>query len=158
MKISEANCIFCELIKNETPQHCIYEDSLFIILLDKESLGFGHCIIIPKMHVSKIYELDDNIYRELFALAKKLSGILKNLPRNMYSPNYTAFANTGALAPIDISIAYTAFGSGIQHAHLHLVPHNNSDILINPSKYIKNLNEDELRNNTKTIQDFIKRN
>ena len=144
--------LFCYIINNP-PAHTIYSDSSFMVLLDKESLGFGHCIIIPKTHASKIYELDDKIYNELFMLAKKLSGILQSFPQNR---NYQSFANTGVLRPIENAVAYASFGGGIQHAHLHLVPHNNPDVLLNPSKYIKKPDAVELEKNATQVRDFIK--
>ena len=95
------------------PQHSIYEDEYFFVMLDKDSLGFGHSLVIPKEHNEKVYELDDEKYKKLFELAKKLTQKLLRA--------------TGKKA-----VAYVAFGSGITHAHLHLVPHDNQDALINP--------------------------
>lgn len=132
-------CPFCELIDKGTPPHTVYEDDLFIVIPDKNSLGIGHCMIIPRIHVSKIYELEESIYKELFLLARKLSNILKQLDSV-------------------VSVAYVSFGSGLQHAHLHLIPHSNPDTLIHPSKYTVKLSGEELANNTEFIRDFIKKN
>jgi histidine triad (HIT) family protein len=150
-----AECPFCELIKDTTTSHTVYEDTSFIVILDKESLGIGHCMIIPKIHVSKIYELDDKTYIELFKFAKKLSGILKVFPQEK---NYRSFANTGGLSPIENAVAYTSFGTGIQHAHLHLIPHNNPEVLLNPAKYIKKLSDKEIEKNAEIIRNLIKGN
>ncbi|GEM_PF-3903616 len=56
------------------------------------------------------------------------------------------------------SVAYVASGSGVQHVHLHLVPHNDPDVLMNPLNYIKKLDGNELAEKGKFIRDFIKQN
>src|SRR4030095_3805533 len=147
-----AGCPFCKLI-SKNPPYLIYEDNLFIVIPDENSLGIGHCMIIPKNHTEKIYELDDKTYHEMFSLAKKLSEVLKVYPKEK---NYRSFANTGGLQPIENAVAYITFGTGIQHAHLHLVPHNNPDVLLNPEKYLKKLSGEELEKNAEIIKDLIK--
>lgn len=153
-------CPFCELIKTGTSLHSVYENDLFIVIPDKESLGFGHCMIIPKIHIAKIYELDDDTYTKMFMLAKELSNMLKKLPQKTDKTNYISYAETGGLSPVisEISVAYMAFGSGLQHAHLHLVPYSNPDILMNPAIYIVKLSEKELAGQAEFIRNFINRN
>jgi histidine triad (HIT) family protein len=82
-------------------------------------------MIIPSQHVVKVYELDDDTYRRLFDLAKLLSVRLERV--------------TGRKA-----VAYTAFGTGLPHAHLHVVPHDNIDVLVNPTRYLNTLGPEEL--------------
>ncbi len=145
------NCPFCE-ITDSPPAFTIYSNSSFIVLPDRESLGLGHCLIIPKIHAAYIYDLAEETYNNLFILAKKLSLVLKTIPREKY---YRSFANTGGLSPVETAVAYASFGTGIQHAHLHLVPHNNPDILLNPLNYIKKLSAEELVSHAEIIKEKI---
>jgi len=46
----------------------------------------------------------------------------------------------------------------VQHVHLHLVPHNDPDVLMKPLNYIKKLDGNELAEKGKFIRDFIKQN
>lgn len=118
-------CSFCNLISSDIG-YVVYEDDQFIIIPDRDSLGFGHCMIIPKQHVTKVYELDSAAYEQLFKLAKDFSGKLEKI--------------TGRKA-----VAYTAFGSGLPHAHLHLIPHDDINVLAYPTKYITRRSPEELR-------------
>jgi len=136
METDKTKCPFCKLINEGLPPHVIYENGDFFIMLDKESLGFGHCMIIPKTHVVEVHELDDETYNNLFLLAKKLAFKLKQVTARK-------------------AVAFVAFGSGLPHAHLHLVPHDTSRILVNPAEYVKNLSDEELKNNAEKLRALI---
>ncbi len=127
------DCPFCKLVKQGLPDHCIYEDNNFFVILDKGSLGFGHCMVIPKEHKEKIYELEDDKYTSLFSLAKNLTQKLLKITNKK-------------------AVAYMAFGSGLPHAHLHLVPHDDQDVLINPMKYLRKLTDEELKKEADEIK------
>jgi histidine triad (HIT) family protein len=129
------DCPFCNMSKNP-PKHLIYQDDLFYVIPDMDSLGFGHCMIIPNQHVEKIYELSDEVYAKLFNLAKKFSEILLKCTDKK-------------------TIGYVAYGSGLLHAHLHLVPHDTVDVLSNPCDYEKRLSEKELIADAKKIKLFL---
>jgi len=118
-------CVFCNLISSGA-DYVVYEDNTFVVIPDRDSLGFGHCMIIPKKHVAKIYELDEVIYNQLFDLAKRMSEKLEKIAGKK-------------------AVAYTAFGSGLPHGHLHLIPHDDIDVLINPTKHMERKSPDELR-------------
>lgn len=145
-----SDCTFCTIVNNP-PDYTVYADQFFTVIPDRESLGKGHCIIIPKTHIEGIYELDEYVYIQLFSLAKKLSNVLKTLPGD-----YRSFPNTGVLQPVFTSVEYTVFNSSA-HAHLHLVPHTNPDVLINPSTYIKKLSNDELLKNSDEVKEILQK-
>src|SRR5258708_2488336 len=119
------HCPFCGIAQITLPAHGLFEDESFFIILDRDSLGFGHCMVIPRRHVAKIYELSDSETSGLFALARKIAIQLEN-----------------ALGVK--SVAYVAFGSGLHHAHLHLVPHNDPRVLEYPHEYLRKLSDEEL--------------
>src|SRR5690349_13630438 len=100
-----ADCPFCQFAQEGLPVQGLYEDNSLMVILDMNSLGVGHCMVIPKQHVVQVFELDEQTYSALFLLAKKLAPYLLRA--------------TGSKA-----IGYVIFGSGLPHAHLHLVPHN----------------------------------
>ena len=72
-----ASCPFCRLAAEGLPAHGLYEDPRFVVILDKASLGFGHCMLIPKQHVVEVHELSQEVYVALFLLAKALAARLK---------------------------------------------------------------------------------
>ncbi len=131
-----SSCPFCQIAAEGLPAHGLYEDAEFIVILDKASLGFGHCMIIPRQHVVEVYELGQEAYVALFLLAKAIAARLK--------------AATGARA-----IGYTAFGSGLPHAHLHLVPHDDPQVLVDSLKYVHYLSEAELEEQAQQLRPFF---
>jgi histidine triad (HIT) family protein len=54
------DCPFCQLLAHGLPAHCLYEDRRFFVLLDRASMGPGHCMVIPKRHVVTVYDLDES--------------------------------------------------------------------------------------------------
>jgi len=120
-----ATCPFCQIAQTGLPPHGVYEDASFFIVLDRESLGFGHCMVIPKHHVIKVYDLNADETSAFFALAQQFAIQLEHV-----------------LAVK--AVGYVAFGSGLPHAHLHLVPHNDSRVLVYPHENARALSEEEL--------------
>ncbi len=119
-----ADCPFCRFA--EIPVgHELYRDDGFLIVLDRESLGFGHSLLIPRRHVAKVYDLEVHEIAEMFSLASCFARSLE--------------AKLGVKA-----VGMIAFGSGLPHAHLHLVPHNESVVLMRPQEYAKRLSNEEL--------------
>lgn len=59
--------------------------------------------MVPKMHVDEIFDLPNDIYEALFAVARKLSPSIKQ-----------------ATSCVRVGIAVEGFG--VPHSHLHLVP------------------------------------
>jgi len=66
------NCIFCKIINKEIPAHLIYEDDRCIVILDKFPITKGQGLVIPKEHLEYVLDLDDELYRHLFTIAKKV--------------------------------------------------------------------------------------
>jgi histidine triad (HIT) family protein len=129
-------CPFCEMVESGLPDYTIYNAPTYFISLDRESLGFGHCLVIPKQHVVKIYDLSPGdaqiFWDEVQAFARKLEHALQVK-----------------------AVGYVAFGSGLPHAHLHLVPHDNSRVLIYPHEYVRKLSSDELCAEAEQLRELL---
>ncbi len=134
-----AECPFCRLISRSPASvvpHLVYEDGLCFVLLDRQSLHWGHCMVIPKHHVREVHELAEEEYVSLFLLARHLAASLREA--------------TGARA-----VGYVAFGSGLPHAHVHLVPHDDPKVLIEPHNHLRHLSEDELADNAARLHPHL---
>ena len=127
-----AACPFCQLAATPAA-HELYRDDAFFIVLDRESLAFGHCMIIPKKHVTKVYDLSDEECAALFALAAKFARLLEVKLKVK-------------------AVGLVIFGSGLPHAHVHLVPHNDSRVLTHPHEYLKQLSADQLSADARQIR------
>lgn len=96
-------CIFCDIVAGRAPSERVWEDDRFVAFLDIQPIRPGHLLIIPRAHVSSIYDLPDADYADLFRRARDLEGALRRV------------AGSGR-------VGLAVEGFGVDHAHLHLVP------------------------------------
>ncbi len=117
-------CLFCDIINNKKPSFKVWENEDFLAFLDIKPINPGHMLLIPKRHIQGVFDLPDDIYNEIFIVARKLSEPLRQ--------------TTSALR-----IGFAIEGFGVPHAHVHLVPINSGNEL-NPERS-KRTSETELR-------------
>ena len=96
--------IFSKIVAGEIPCYKIYEDETCLAFLDINPEEKGHTLVIPKVEVDKIYDLDEETYTHLFSVAKKLA---KNMDEKL---------GTRTL--------FKVIGVDVPHAHIHLIPFN----------------------------------
>ncbi|UOF94549.1 MAG: HIT domain-containing protein [Bacteroides sp.] len=126
--------IFTEIIQKKIPSHIIYEDDLFISILDKYPVVLGHSLIIIKKVIDNILEIEDDKYIKFQLLAKKISIALTK----------TFFCKR---------IAMSVIGLDVPHAHIHLLPINTIDDF-NFSKKIE-INNHRLKIIANSIINFL---
>ncbi len=97
------DCLFCQVVAGTWPAVKIWESEKLLAFLDAKPVHPGHTLIIPKIHVDSIFEIEEPLYIDLFEAAKILSGPIKK------------FAGTPR-------IGFAIEGFGVPHAHLHIVP------------------------------------
>jgi len=96
--------IFTKIINKEEKAYIVWQDSDVIVFLPKgHFINKGHLLVVPKVEVDYIFDLDDNIYHKLWSIAKKLSKPLKEL--------------TNAKR---VGVAVEGFS--VAHVHIHLTP------------------------------------
>jgi len=133
------DCAFCQLPKDGLPPHAIYENEQLFVMLDRQSLGFGHVMIIPKKHTEKIYDMEDVDYQNLLLFSKRLARMLQE-----------------SLRPK--AVAYVAHGAGLLHTHLHLVPITEQDGITDPKKYMRSLSDKELAGEAQRLISMLPKN
>lgn len=104
MKETISCCVFCKVVSGEFPSYKIYEDDIFIAILDLCPNVRGMTLILTKEHYdSYAAEMDDKTYSEFFLFAKKVSKIIDS----------------------KLGVKRTALvmeGMGLNHAHIKLYP------------------------------------
>jgi len=102
--------IFSRIIKGEIPSYKITEDERFYAFLDIAPLVKGHTLVIPKVEVDKLFDLDDEYLHEMLVFAKPIA---------------KAIEKTFVCNRCGISVV----GLEVPHAHMHLIPINSADDL-----------------------------
>ena len=127
--------VFTKIIKGEIPCYKISESEKFIAFLDVMPLNHGHVLVVPKIEVDYIFELDDVILAEILLFAKPIAlAIEKAIPCER--------------------IGLSIIGLEVPHAHLHLVPINNADDLNFTRPKLK-IDSDEMENIANRIKSFL---
>lgn len=103
-----SDCIFCKIINGDIPSVKVYEDEHVYAFMDIAPLTKGHTLLIPKQHVADLFEMSEDIARNLYAAAPKIANALKTAfnPQGMNTVN-----NNGTFA-----------GQTVFHYHLHFIP------------------------------------
>ncbi len=77
--------IFTKIIKGEIPCHKIYEDEKTLAFLDINPITEGHTLVIPKVQVEYIWDLEDDDYAALMASVKKVGQRLREVMGKQYA-------------------------------------------------------------------------
>lgn len=130
-------CVFCEIIAGKESAFKIYEDELFLAILDINPRSLGHCLLLPKRHVSRFQELNE---RELAGLASSLKKLLDLLQERLQARGFTIAINDGELA-----------GQEVKHLHIHVIPRYRKSVAIIAAFPVIG----ELRNRLKEVYEVI---
>tara|TARA_B100000609_G_C17144770_1_gene397522 strand:- start:54 stop:449 length:396 start_codon:yes stop_codon:yes gene_type:complete len=95
--------IFTKIIKGEIPCHKIEENEHFIAFLDIMPLKKGHTLVVPKVQVDYIFDLENQTLGDLMFFAKKVAKKIE------------------AAIPCE-RIGVAVIGLEVPHAHVHLIP------------------------------------
>lgn len=98
--------IFTKIVQGEIPCYKIYEDDDTLAFLDIEPEEYGHTLVIPKVEVEKVYDLDDHTYQAVMATVKKLARHYEDV--------------------LGKRIMIKVVGVDVPHAHVHVLPVNDN--------------------------------
>jgi histidine triad (HIT) family protein len=95
--------IFSKIIAGEIPCHKIAEDDRFLSFLDIQPVAKGHALVIPKVAVDYIFDMDDATLAAMHVFSKNVAKKIK------------------ASVPC-LKIGVAVVGLEVPHAHIHLIP------------------------------------
>jgi histidine triad (HIT) family protein len=97
--------IFSKIIAGEIPCYKIAENETCFAFLDINPLAKGHTLVVPKKETDYIFDVEDELYKELWDFSKKVAAAVeKAVPCKR--------------------IGVTVIGLEVPHAHIHLIPIN----------------------------------
>ncbi|MDQ3951954.1 MAG: HIT domain-containing protein, partial [Actinomycetota bacterium] len=50
-------CVFCDIVRGETPAHVVFEDDVSLAFLDVRPLFEGHTLLVPREHHETLADL-----------------------------------------------------------------------------------------------------
>jgi histidine triad (HIT) family protein len=102
------DCLFCKIIKGEIPCNKVYEDENVFAFKDINPQAPVHILIIPKIHIEKVADLDNSnkeCVSNLVMIANKLADEL-----GITEAGYRLVVNCNKDA-----------GQDVFHLHVHLL-------------------------------------
>lgn len=129
--------LFTKIIKGEIPCYKIAEDDSFLAFLDINPLVRGHALVIPKVEIDYLFDIDDDLLQNMIIFAKNVASKIKHA------------------IPCD-RVGVSVIGLEVPHAHIHLIPisnigdmnFNNAKLALS-SKEMFNIQKDIIGRNTK---------
>lgn len=94
--------VFTKIINGEIPCYKIYEDEKTMAFLDINPETKGHTLVVPKIEVDRIYDLEPEDFDALMHTVKKLSIHMEKV--------------------LGKRIVWKVVGTDVPHAHVHLMP------------------------------------
>jgi len=127
--------IFSKIIAGDIPCYKVAESEHCLAFLDINPLTKGHLLVIPKIEIDYIFDLENECYTELNLFAKTVAVALKKAIK----------CNR---------IGVTVIGLEVPHAHIHLIPINEvSDMNFSNNKL--NFTKDEFLEIANSIASFL---
>lgn len=97
--------IFSRIIAGEIPCHKIAENDHYLAFLDIQPLVEGHVLVVPKIEVDYIFNLEDEVLSGLVLFAKQIApAIQQAIPCKR--------------------LGVSVIGLEVPHTHIHLIPIN----------------------------------
>ena len=59
------DCLFCQIIRKETPAEFVKETELLVVFKDINPKASVHLLIVPKTHILDIRNADDEIWNDI---------------------------------------------------------------------------------------------
>ena len=95
--------IFSKIIAGEIPCYKIAEDDRYFAFLDINPMTKGHTLVIPKLEVDYVFDLDDKTLADMMLFSKKVAASIEK-----------------SVSCVRIGVA--VIGLEVPHAHIHLIP------------------------------------
>ncbi len=99
--------IFSKIIAGDIPCYKIAEDDLFLAFLDIMPIQKGHCLVVPKIEIDRIFDLPSIYLTNYLVFCQPIAHAIKN----------TFHCNRVNIITV---------GLEVPHCHIHLIPTNST--------------------------------
>lgn len=108
------DCIFCKIVEKDIPSYPVYEDDIVYAFLDITQTTKGHTLVIPKKHVTDVFEYEEKLAGDVFARIPKIARAIEKAFPDMVGLNI-------------INNNKEAAYQSVFHSHIHLIPRYGKD-------------------------------
>ena len=108
---AEAACVFCAIIRGDTPAVAVLETEHLLAFLDHRPLFRGHTLLVPKTHLRLLSDLPARDAAEFLTTAQRLERAVED----------------GLAAAGSMVLVNNVVSQSVPHLHLHVIPRNFKD-------------------------------
>ncbi len=127
----KAQCPFCKIAAKEFDSHIVYEDDLFMGVLDINPAAKGHVLFFPKEHYPIMATMPSEVFTKMSIAVKKLA---KKVQAAMMSQGTEIYIASGQAA-----------GQPVFHVTIHIIPREEGDGLTNFHLPTKTMDPSQLK-------------
>jgi len=109
-------CVFCGIVRGREPASVVWQDDLTVAFLDRRQFHAGHTLVIPRLHLCDVRELDDTTGAALMASVARITRAVA-----------AGFPNQGLSLWHSIG---EAADQEVPHLHIHVHPRMLDDHLL----------------------------
>ena len=128
--------IFTKIINGEIPCYKVAENNDFIAFLDIEPVTKGHTLVVPKVEVDYIFDLEDDQLQALMLFSKRVAKAMDKV------------------FPEANRIGVSVIGLEVPHTHVHLMPINSIGDM-NLTNQRANFSQEEMQSIAKQIAEQV---
>ncbi len=114
MHSQATDCVFCKIVRRETPASVIGEDRDTIAFMDIRPMNPGHALVVPKPHATLLADLPPDLGGRLFQRAMTIAAGLRRSGMRCDAVNLLLADGEAA-------------GQEIDHVHIHVIPRHPGD-------------------------------
>lgn len=111
-----AECPFCAIVAGRLPASVVAQNESALAFLDVRQAVPGHVLVVPRVHVTTIYDMDEVSAGAMMQLAVRVARALREA---FDPPGLNLWQSNGA-----------AGGQEVPHVHLHVQPRRVADGLL----------------------------
>jgi histidine triad (HIT) family protein len=105
--MQDPNCIFCKIVRGEIPSRKVYEDEAIFAFHDIHPVAPVHVLIVPKVHVPTMMEVEETHKDVLGAMMLAAPRIARELGS---TDGFRLIVNSGRVGRQEV-----------MHVHMHVV-------------------------------------
>jgi histidine triad (HIT) family protein len=110
------DCIFRRIAVGDAEASIAYEDDATVAFMDLRQLSGGHTLVVPRRHITDIFQLDDATGAAIISTVARVSRAV----RDVFDPDgINVWQSNGEAA-----------GQEVLHFHVHVVPRDHGDGLL----------------------------
>jgi histidine triad (HIT) family protein len=105
------DCLFCGIVAGAVAATVVLDEAEVVAFLDVRPVFKGHVLVVPRVHVGDLTDLDDRLVEPLFIAARRVARAVPG-----------AFGAQGTFVAMNNVVSQS-----VPHLHVHVVPRTKGD-------------------------------